>query len=361
MSAASDLAHEECRLMTFDANWPHDFISPRILAKIGFYYTGPYDQVRCQFCRVTIRSWEIGDNEVNEHLRWSPRCPLLQRGETKNVPLKPISELDQLLPPPSPISFDVCGVSGILLERRPGSYAETHFSTPSNAPSSDHVESLATMAAAATVEYEFQTFRRRPEFPEFAIEMARLRSFDEWPKTMKQKPEQLSDAGFFYTQKGDRVICFSCGGGLREWDEEDVPMEQHALWYEKCDYLRLIKGPEYIAAVKKKFSKINNENRNENSGPSSSSSSSSTSSPSSSLQQEDISASSSMPGLTFNGLNEDKQLDETRLCKICYESEYNTAFFPCGHVCACAKCASSVTKCPMCRKPFECVMRVFLS
>lgn len=359
MSAASDLAHEQCRLMTFDANWPHDFISPRILAKVGFYYTGPHDQVRCQFCRVTIRCWEFGDNEVNEHLRWSPRCPLLQRGETKNVPLKPFAELDQLLPPPSPsISFDVCGLNGSPLERRPGSYAETHFSpplfsTPSHTPATDHVESLATMAAAATVEYEFQTFRRRPEFPEFAIELARLRSFDEWPKTMKQKPEQLSDAGFFYTQKSDRVICFSCGGGLREWDEEDDPWEQHVLWYEGCNYLRLIKGPEFIAAVKEKFSKI--EKSNGNSEPS-------TSSPSSSLQEDDISLSScSVPGITFNAQIDEKPLDETRLCKICYEGEYNTAFFPCGHVCACAKCASSVTKCPMCRKPFECVMRVFLS
>lgn len=359
MSAASDLAHEQCRLMTFDANWPHDFISPRILAKVGFYYTGPHDQVRCQFCRVTIRCWEFGDNEVNEHLRWSPRCPLLQRGETKNVPLKPFAELDQLLPPPSPsISFDVCGLNGSPLERRPGSYAETHFSpplfsTPSHTPATDHVESLATMAAAATVEYEFQTFRRRPEFPEFAIELARLRSFDEWPKTMKQKPEQLSDAGFFYTQKSDRVICFSCGGGLREWDEEDDPWEQHVLWYEGCNYLRLIKGPEFIAAVKEKFSKIEKSNGN---------SETSTSSPSSSLQEDDISMSScSVPGITFNAQIDEKPLDETRLCKICYEGEYNTAFFPCGHVCACAKCASSVTKCPMCRKPFECVMRVFLS
>lgn len=361
MSAASDLANEECRLMTFDSDWPHAFISPRILAKIGFYYIGPYDQVRCHFCRIRVRSWEIGDNEVNEHLRWSPRCPLLQRCDTTNVPLKPISELDQLLPPPSPrISFDVWGNNGAHLERRPGSYAETHFSTPASAPATDYVESLeslATVAAAATVEYEFQTFRRRPEFPEYAIEMARLRSFDEWPKTMKQKPEQLSDAGFFYTQKSDRVICFSCGGGLREWDEEDDPWEQHVLWYEKCDYLRLIKGPEYIAAVKEKFSKVHNhEKSNDNSEPSTSSSS----------QQGDMcsgSSNSSMSALASNepNQNEDTQLNEARLCKICYASEYNTAFFPCGHVCACGKCASSQTKCPLCRKPFECVMRIFLS
>lgn len=76
-----------------------------------------------------------------------------------------------------------------------------------------------------------------------SIETARLRSFDVWPKSMKQTPKKLSDAGFFYTKTGDCVICFSCGGGLCDWDEEDDPWEQHALWHSKCDYLQLIKGP----------------------------------------------------------------------------------------------------------------------
>lgn len=54
-------------------------------------------------------------------------------------------------------------------------------------------------------------------------------------------------------------------------------------------------------------------------------------------------------------------IPEEKLCKICYGAEYNTAFLPCGHVVACAKCASSVTKCPLCRKPFTDVMRVYFS
>lgn len=349
MSTAVDLAHEENRLKTFDTDWPHEFISPRILAKIGFYYIGPYDQVKCHFCKIRVKSWEIGDTEVGEHKRWSPQCPLLERCDTTNVPLKPISELDQLLPPPSPP--DLCGSNGSI-DRRLGSYTETNFSTPAI----DVVGTLATMAAEAAEAYEFQTFRRGPEFPEYAIEMARLRSFKEWPKTMKQKPEQLSDAGFFYTQTGDRVICFNCGGGLREWDEEDDPWEQHVLWYEKCDYLRLIKGPEYITAVKEKFGKICIKKKDDIESASASSQIESCSSSNSG-------SASSMATSTPDDHNQiaENKLNETRLCRICYANEYNTAFFPCGHVIACAKCASSQSKCPMCRQPFECVMRIFLS
>lgn len=331
--STNDLNREENRLKTFDASWPHAFISPRILAKTGFYYIGPHDQVKCYFCKVEVSSWEMGDNEVTEHSRWSPNCPLLKRRDTSNVPLEPTSELDQLLPP---VSYDVCGTYGSI-DRRPGSYAETPF-TPSS--SVDIVEPMAPNTT--TVERETQTLRR-PDFPEFAIETARLRSFDEWPKTMKQKPKQLSDAGFFYTQKGDRVICFSCGGGLRDWDEQDDPWEQHALWYDKCDYLRLVKGPEYIDAVKEKFAKTQSETNNGtlssssqesvasscSSGGNCSSGSSASSTPVNS--QTCVSSSGGVAG-DKDEQNPDNKLCESRLCKICYSSEYNTAFFPCGHV-----------------------------
>ncbi|XP_055325624.1 death-associated inhibitor of apoptosis 1 [Sitodiplosis mosellana] len=358
--STNDLSREENRFKTFDASWPHTFISPRVLAKTGFYYIGPHDQVRCYFCKVEVSSWENGDNEVNEHSRWSPNCPLLKRRDTSNVPLDPVSELDQLLPP---VSYDVCGTYGI--DRRQGAYTETPFSPSSSG--SDIVENINTNSNSTTVERETQTLKH-PDFPEFAIETARLRSFDEWPKTMKQKPKQLSDAGFFYTQKGDRVICFSCGGGLRDWDEQDDPWEQHALWYSKCDYLRLVKGPEYIEAVKAKFAQAQNEEQT-NGGLSSSSQESVASSCSSGSSSGSSSASSTPVNSQMcsgasgdkDEQNPDNKLCESRLCKICYSSEYNTAFFPCGHVIACTKCASSVTKCPLCRKPFERVMRVFFS
>uniref|UniRef100_A0A336MWB2 CSON007246 protein n=1 Tax=Culicoides sonorensis TaxID=179676 RepID=A0A336MWB2_CULSO len=43
------------------------------------------------------------------------------------------------------------------------------------------------------------------------------------------------------------------------------------------------------------------------------------------------------------------------------DNPYNTAFFPCGHIIACTKCASSVTKCSYCNQPFVKVMRVYFS
>lgn len=91
------------------------------------------------------------------------------------------------------------------------------------------------------------------EFNEYIFESSRVQSFVGWPQSLKQTPQQLAEAGFFHTQKEDRVICFCCGGGLWKWAENDDPWEQHALHYDDCAYVQLMKGSEYVAAIKKKL------------------------------------------------------------------------------------------------------------
>ncbi|XP_031616848.1 death-associated inhibitor of apoptosis 1-like [Contarinia nasturtii] len=209
---------EKNRLNTFDDSWPHIHISPHILAKTGFYFIGlnnSNDRVKCNFCKVEVQDWETGDKVLNEHLRWSRNCPLLNRWKTQNLPMEPVSALDQLL---SQIGHDVTS----FIDRRPGAYVETQM-----------------------IKY--------PDFPEFSMKTVRLQSFDGWPNTLRLTAEQLSDAGFFYTHIGDRVICFSCGGGLYQWSEEDDPWEQHALWYGECDYLVHMQGSHYAQLIKSKF------------------------------------------------------------------------------------------------------------
>lgn len=88
-TSLEQMRFEEQRLKTFQCDWPHSSIRPRVLAKTGFYYIGPVDQVRCYFCGVKVSRWEQGDDEVGEHSRWSPSCMLLKRADTTNVPLEP--------------------------------------------------------------------------------------------------------------------------------------------------------------------------------------------------------------------------------------------------------------------------------
>merc|ERR1719242_1291505 len=75
---------------------------------------------------------------------------------------------------------------------------------------------------------------------------ARLRTFRDWPPALKQEPRQLADAGFYYIGLSDQTKCFYCEGGLRNWQPEDDPWTEHARWFSKCGFVRLIKGDEFI-------------------------------------------------------------------------------------------------------------------
>ncbi|XP_073838705.1 death-associated inhibitor of apoptosis 1 [Musca autumnalis] len=382
--AMDDRFHrEDERLKTFE-NWPLDFLDRNELARSGMFYMGESDKTKCYFCEVEIGRWEREDQPVPEHLRWSPNCPLLRRRTTNNVPIN-AELLERILPAPS---YDICGANDIEIRRNAFPEGTISAQVMGDIPPASPLAMAAGVSSSSSgggVGAGGVTFF--PDVPEYAIETARLRSFAEWPRNMKQRPEQLAEAGFFYTGVGDRVKCFSCGGGLKDWDDDDEPWEQHALWMNKCRFVKLMKGDAFIEAVANKFMK-NTPPANSSKTPTPSSGSSSESSLSSSSDEEGESlsltpaeegaqgpaakVSSSIPKPCSNEqlaavaapLEPKKPcstIPEEKLCKICYADEYNTAFLPCGHVVACAKCASSVTKCPMCRKPFADVMRVYFS
>lgn len=359
---------EVARLESF-RGWTITFISKTELARYGFYYVGPNDMVKCYFCRVEIGLWEPNDNVLSEHLRWSPYCPLLRKRQTNNVPID-ASFLDQL---PEP-SYDTCGI-----RIRENSVAENAYSSSDRSSSGSltsppsSLTSESSMASNGPVVQQLSApvvpQQKRPEYPNYAIEAKRLESYEDWPKFMKQKPKELSDAGFFYTGKSDRVKCFSCGGGLKDWEAEDEPWEQHAMWYSTCEYLKLMKGETYIAqclAKKENPSEQNGSDVGPSNSPQPSTSGVGSTAPTSlqSSQSSSLSVSAeevnAMVGCSSDEDEPNRKSDTSRTCKICYVNEYNTAFSPCGHVVACAKCASSVTKCPLCRKPFTNVMRIYL-
>lgn len=117
--------YEKYRLKSFDVNgWPHEQINPKILAKTGFYYTGTPNKVKCFFCTLII-NWpqSMNDKEtVATHKLRSPYCRFLRRhNNTSNVPLEPISELNQLL------SSSISTEFNIPIDRRHGAYTETNI------------------------------------------------------------------------------------------------------------------------------------------------------------------------------------------------------------------------------------------
>ena len=330
--ATIELNVEAQRLRTFD-RWPIPFIDKHQLALLGFYYFGPCDLVKCYFCGIEVGMWEEGDDVLADHVRWSPLCPFICRLRTNNVPINE-DLLNRMLP-----NVGVYGIGGSTPSEpsRDQSEPSRDQSEPSrdqSEPSRDQSEPSSREIEERPSSTQSQDAQCHPEFPEFAVETNRIASYTDWPKFLKQRPQDLSDAGFYYSGKGDRVCCFSCGGGLKDWEEGDTPWEQHAMWYGNCEYLKLMKGQCFIDQMAKKRNAMVLGDRNPTEGPNA--------------------------DIEHPHENLTPPLSDVS-CKICYDNECNTIFLPCGHIIACAKCASSVTKCPACRQPFNSVVRAYFS
>ncbi|XP_076445294.1 baculoviral IAP repeat-containing protein 3-like isoform X2 [Babylonia areolata] len=79
---------------------------------------------------------------------------------------------------------------------------------------------------------------RLPKHTQFARSSQRLATFGGWPCSDTHTPESLAGAGFFYTGDSDYVRCFYCGVGLRKWEPQDVPWEEHVRWSPECPFVR---------------------------------------------------------------------------------------------------------------------------
>lgn len=357
------MKRESDRLKTF-VGWPCAYVTPSSLAKAGFYYTKRNDLVRCAFCGIEIHSWKQGDDAMADHRKWSPNCVFVRDVPCDNVPMATTSTAGE----------DTCGKYGI--EIRPNSIAE---------------------GESCTSRINLQKFgiqqNRGPSHPNYAVYENRLLSFTEWPKSMKQKPKDLAEAGFFYTGKhsnlrsgmsynfrsgmrykcrcfcsgtGDKTLCFHCGGGLKNWEEDDDPWEQHALWFSKCNFLILKKSPEFVR-------KVCNRNKalltsSEASELVASTSAETPAQPETTVKESDAVKDAKVEAKVAPEVKSEakdpEQVSETNsrsLCKICYEKEIGVVFLPCGHVVACVDCAPALSTCAVCRKPLEATFRAFLS
>lgn len=68
-------------------------------------------------------------------------------------------------------------------------------------------------------------------------EAARLSTFANSPTTAKQRPIDLVMCGFYSRGPPDKLVCYHCGLGLRDWLPDDDPWMEHALNSRHCPYL----------------------------------------------------------------------------------------------------------------------------
>lgn len=177
---------------------------------------------------------------------------------------------------------------------------------------------------------------KQPANPRYSSESMRLRSFDSWPKGLPQKPEDMADAGLYYTGQGDKVRCYYCDGGLKDWNFDDKPWEEHARWFDTCTHVLFMKGEKFIRQVKNRnimndSNPITNQSQNV-------------------PNKENVNQNRNLYANNFKNMT----------CKICLQEELCMCFIPCGHAVSCAKCMLSLKNCcPICREMFFKVIRLY--
>lgn len=168
--------------------------------------------------------------------------------------------------------------------------------------------------------------------------------------------------------KGDQTLCFHCGGGLKNWEENDDPWEQHALWFSRCNFLILQKSPEFVRKVCSQHKALLSSSDASELGASTSTqvlppAEGEVAKGSDNIEETKTEAktASEVKSEPKAKDSEDVESNYRSQCKICYSKEIGVVFLPCGHVVACVDCAPALSTCAVCRKPLEATFRAFLS
>ncbi|XP_074863529.1 E3 ubiquitin-protein ligase XIAP [Carettochelys insculpta] len=328
-----DMCAEEARLRSFH-NWPtYAPLTPKELASAGLYYTGIEDQVECFCCGGRLKNWEPSDRAWSEHRRHFPRCFFVLGCEVGNI------------------------------------------------------RSVLNESNSAEVGRNVLNDADRPRNPSMAEYEARLKTFVTWRYSVAK--EQLAEAGFYSIGSGDNVVCFHCGGGLQEWQQNEDPWEQHAKWFPGCKYLVQEKGQDFInhvhlthirrdstVEVTENTSLLTDDDLVQNQLVKDAIHMGFTLSEIKNIMEKKLQTSGENYGcvdvLVTDLINAQKEsvceevssecsqqkelsteeqlrrLQEEKLCKICMDKDISVVFIPCGHLVACKECAEAVDKCPVC-------------
>lgn len=174
------------RVASFD-NWPAEKSPTKEkLAEAGYFYDKSNNILRCFYCNGV--SWDLKPDEDPwaRHAKWYFNCPYVLASKTEQF-------------------INRC-----------------RFETNRN---SDIYNT------------EYQTTN------------SRLLSYTKWPIEKCPDPCNMSKAGFYFTNIEDKVVCFHCGYGVRNWKKDDNPWYRHAWWSPNCLYLQRKKSGAFIESV----------------------------------------------------------------------------------------------------------------
>uniref|UniRef100_T1JFM1 RING-type domain-containing protein n=1 Tax=Strigamia maritima TaxID=126957 RepID=T1JFM1_STRMM len=409
------------RLKTF-RGWPSKVVKPEDLARNGFFYLKDEDKVQCFFCRGVVGQWEDGDNPAIEHRKHFRSCPFICGYNVRNIPLRRTSddegievlrsptdenwggdvtgkynyEMDVFSKPEkgrmTPLKLSRLGINEHTAPRHPN-YAtyenrlKTYQTWPTAIPMmpkalaeagfyyagvSDHVRCFCCDGGLRNWEVNddpwveharwfgkccFLNLMKGHEF----VEEAMMRHPPILPAQPGPSSEiQLEDPILVHMKSSIVKAAMETGVDqniirqviAKKIELTGTPYDDANALTEACMDFPYC---ENTSSQSKVITPIND------------------SMPSTSFACEENFRSKSLPVKSMDSLksftqsgdmsveDENRQLKEMRLCKICMDEEIGVVFLPCGHLICCPKCAPSLKDCPVCRKEIRGTVRTFLS
>ncbi|RUS81806.1 hypothetical protein EGW08_010443 [Elysia chlorotica] len=113
---------------------------------------------------------------------------------------------------------------------RPGFHRAHSYAQPQgrSSRSSDTVANRQTSLPSSTADHRL--FRQSEE--------ARLQTFQSWSGVRGVSATEFAQAGFIYIGPPDRVQCVMCQGILKNWNDNDLPIEEHRKHFPDCAFIK---------------------------------------------------------------------------------------------------------------------------
>ena len=186
------------------------------MSSAGFRYTGDGDTCICNDCGLEVSNWTSDMNPFTIHSKKQPDCPFVR----STMPS-----------------------SSSLIRMR-------------NASTSDEQENPTKRQKIDSTYFKFES----DTLIEVKIlQQARKRTFSHWSLRTIPSIAQMTEAGFFYCNVGDRVICIYCNLICQQWTAHtDDPCEVHKTLSPNCIYVKAKLIRPAVSSII-----INNENFNE--------------------------------------------------------------------------------------------------
>ncbi|KAL6480372.1 hypothetical protein MHYP_G00114050 [Metynnis hypsauchen] len=416
------------RLNSFQAFPLVQKVSAERLARAGFYFTGESDRVRCFSCQKIVGNWRQGDTPVERHREVSPACKFLICAHKRNPLDGHSSQITDYDEEAEAIEFSLR--TGEIVDEtiypmvphmkseearlrtfdnwpswspaRPTDLVQAGlFYVPETDRETDRVQCFCCGGMLTGWEegddpwtehakyYRNCFFILGHDVGNILSELVRQRSFgnrysmETFEERLdsfrdRQHPishERLAKAGFYSTGEQDRVICFKCGGGLKDWQPTEDPWEEHAKHYPGCSFLLAEKGQEFVNSVQLGNPRSRYPNASSENGFSSHEKASN-------VMQSEIAQKAVGMGFdpikveriilekirlssegyskvedliedinnsvfdsdsdTEDPLKKLEKLQREKLCKVCMDDDISIVFIPCGHLVTCKKCSDSV-------------------